>query len=166
MQAAEEYLHKHPFDIVYVAGDACDITTKDEKSSKISFDWDSSGDDLENHLIRVLTKADGRIRRYFPASRVVYCPLIGSDLARVVSDKNVTEEDQAAVERAVWGFNTKAFELNEANRSFSLPLHHQVHRFCKGKKKAYYHHLPDGLHLSDSLKDKWAKEFVKAMAHN
>ena len=164
--SAENYLPKHPFDVVYIAGGACDITAKDQTSNMITFDWDPFGDDLMEHLVSSLTKADAGFKSSFPASKVVYFPLVGTDLARVVSSQEISPEDQEAVDRAVWEFNSMTFQLNAINNTFAPSLHHLVHRFCKGKKRAYYQHLADGLHPSEVLKDKWAKEFIKAMAHN
>ena len=92
--------------------------------------------------------------------------LIGSDLDKVVSSHQVADGEQLAVEEAVWEFNSTCFDINSERGSFAPSLHHLVHRFCKGKRRAYYHHLPDGLHLSEYLKEKWANQFVKAMAHN
>ena len=70
----------------------------------------------------------------------------------------VTQEDQDVVEDAVWEFNSQV--------TYCPALQHQVHRFCKGSRRTYYHHLHDGLHLSEDLKIKWANQFLKAMAHN
>ena len=36
---ASAHLGSYPFDVVYIAGGACDVTTKDFDSGRISFDW-------------------------------------------------------------------------------------------------------------------------------
>ena len=110
--------------------------------------------------------ADNHFQKVFPASRVVFCPLIGSELARVVNAHGTSPEDQLAVEEAVWAFNENVFEINARRWTVCPSLHHQVHRFCKGRRKAYYHHLDDCLHLSNYLKIKWAENVVKVMARN
>ena len=165
VEIAEGYLPKHLFDVVYIAGGVTNITHKDRHSKKISYRWGSS-DALKLHLVNKLKKADERLQKLFPASRVVFCPLIGCELARIVNEHETSQEDQDAVTEAVWEFNTNVFKINAKRGTVSPALHHQVHRFCKGKKKTYYEHLGDGLHLSDFLKDKWAANFVKSMAHN
>ena len=165
VEAAREYLPKHLFDVLYLAGGVCDITSKDHMSKNITYDWKSSKD-LKIQLIGTLLTADKDFTNNFPASRIVYCPLIGVDLQKVVTQQHVNPEDQQAVNEAVWEFNIAVFDLNSQRNNFSPSLHHQVHRVCKGKKRNYYQHLPDGIHISELLKEKWALQFVKAMAHN
>ena len=162
---AETYLRLHPFDVIYVAGGATHITDKDESTKLISYGW-GSGPGLQNYLISILRRADTSARKKFPASKVIFCPLIGTDLGRVVNAHVVTQEDQHTVNNAVWEFNSEVFKISNERNTFCPALHHQVHRFCKGKRREYYHHLHDGLHLNDSLKEKWAQHFISAMAHN
>ena len=163
--AASNHLKGHPFDVVYIAGGACNITDKDQVSKIISYQW-GTGQDLQDHLLKELNSANAHIRKYFPASKVVFCPLIASELRRIVTSIPTSPEDQLAVEEAVWAFNQRAFEINKENEAFAPALHHPVHRFCKGRRRAYYHHLGDGIHPSKDLKLKWAGEFIKSFAHN
>ena len=100
--STENYLPKHPFDVIYIAGGACDVTTKNYSTDQITFDWDPHGDDLMEHLVNSLTKADTGFRGTFPASKVVYCPIVGTDLTRVVTSQEISPEDQEAVDKAVW----------------------------------------------------------------
>ena len=161
---AVKHLHKNPFDVVYIAGGACDITFKNKATKRIVFAWGKG--DLEKHLLDVLNKANRRMYDDFPASKVVFCPLIASELSKVVNYGTTTQENQHDVEDAIWEFNSTIFKINKERGTVSPSLHHQVHRFCKGKRKNYYHHLGDGIHLSDYLKGKWADEFATVMAHN
>ena len=95
---------------------------------------------------------------------MIFCPLIASELTRVVNHAygSISQEEQNAVERAVWEFNATMFKINRDKNLISPSLHHQVHRFCEGKN----HHLGDGIHLTEYLKTKWADEFVNVIAHN
>ena len=165
IEAASKHLQKNPFDVVYIAGGACDITTKNRVTKQIGYGWDK-GKDLEDYLLEVLDKADKSFKKEFPASKIIFCPLIASELSRVVTCGKVTPADQREVEEAVWSFNTAVFKINKERQVVSPSLHHQVHRFCKGRRRAYYYHLQDGLHLTDYLKNKWADEFTTVMAHN
>ena len=165
IEIAEDYLPLHPFDVLYVAGGANDITTKDRITHQISFNW-GNGQDLSEHLISTVSKALSFFLKTFPASKIIFCPLIGSDLSRVVTAHTVTQENQRTVDNEVWDFNAEIFRMNQQKGYFSPSLHHTVHRFCKGKRHDYYHHLHDGIHLSDPLKNKWAAQFVSAMARN
>ena len=165
VDVASKHLNGHPFDVVYIAGGACDITTKDRKSKEITYTW-GEGSGLQEHLLRVLRKANASLKRYFPASKIVLCPLIASELNRVVSSGSATSGEQLAVEEAIWSFNNMIFKINQERGTVSPALHHQVHRFCKGKRRAYFHHLGDGLHPSDYLSHKWANEFIRIIAQN
>ena len=162
---ASAYLITHPFDVIYLVGGVNDITTKNHYTKLISYEW-GTGPELTTHLASILDRADQHFHKYHPATKVVFCPLIGSDLTRVVNAHNVSEEDQKAVNDAVWEFNTKVFEINTTRNTFCPALQHVVHRFCKGVKRHYYHHLPDGIHLSEYISKKWALQFVKSMTHN
>ena len=165
METASKHLQKNPFDVVYIVGGACDITAKIRTTKQIIYGW-SSGKELEEYLLKVLKKADKSFKEEFPASKVVFCPLIACEVRRVVTQGKASPEDQNEVEEAVWSFNTEVFKINKERRVISPSLHHQVHRYCKGRRRAYYHHLHDGLHLTDYLKNKLADEFISVMAQN
>ena len=165
VEVAVKHLHKNPFDVVYIVGGACDITFKEKKTKRIIYTW-GKGSALMAHLLDTLVKANDRLLKEFPASKVVFCPLIASELIRVVNFGQVTEEDQHAVEEAVWEFNSTVFRINKERKTISPSLQHQVHRFCKGKRRNYYHHLEDGIHLTEYLRGKWADKFATVLAHN
>ena len=114
----------------------------------------------------LLKKVDSDLKKYFPASKVIFCTLIGSELKRVVNAHHITDEQQRDVDNAVWDFNCEVFRINKERGTFSPSLHSQVHRVCNGIKRNYYQHLHDGLHLSGDLLNKWADQFIKAIAHN
>ena len=162
---AHNYLPKHPFDVIYIAGGVNDITSKNDYTKQISYEW-GNGPHLMDHLIYTVREADSSFKKDFPASSIVFCPLVGSDLLRVVNAHPTTLENQITVNDAVWDFNSEIYKINKERATFNPPLQHCVHRYCKGKRHDYYHHLQDGIHLSESLKEKWASQFVAAIAHN
>ena len=161
----DAYLPTHPFDVIYLAGGVNDITTKNRQTNLISYRW-GQGDDLKNYLVKILKSANAHLKKNHPASKIVFCPLPGSELSRIVSEHKTSEEDQQAVEEAIWEFNSVVFEINAERGTVCPSLHHQIHRFCKGTRRAYYHHLADGIHLTQNLREKWAKQFIKVMTHN
>ena len=85
---AEGYLPKHDFDVIYIAGGANDITFKDRRTNMIHYRW-GPGEDLKVHLVNILQEADSKLSKNFLASRIVFCPLIGSELTRVVNAHRV-----------------------------------------------------------------------------
>ena len=162
---AGRHSEKYPFDVVYIAGGVCDITSKDSFTNKISFEWEPP-EGVIDHLKMTLNRASETMRKDHPATKVVFCPLVGVELARVVNAHPVTDDQQWAVDTSIFEFNENVFKLNKEGGTFSPSLHRSVHRSTKGTRKSYYHHLADGIHLSEELKVKWAEEFVKAAKIN
>ena len=76
----EAYLPKHPFDVLYIAGGINDITFKNKLTNQISYEW-GNGPGLGDHLTSTVMKADAALKMIFPASKVIFCPLIGSELS-------------------------------------------------------------------------------------
>ena len=164
-QAASAHLKSYPFDVVYIIGGACDITYKDHRTKEISFNWSPPGS-LTDHLLSTISYEDSFMRSTHPAARVVFCTLVGVDLARVVSRQIIEREQQEAVNEAVFAYNTEIFAVNKKRGTFSPSLHRTVHRSARGKNKCHYHHLEDGIHLSENLQCQWATELVKAVKAN
>ena len=162
---ASKHLERYLFDVTYVAGCVCNITSKAEATDRISFEWDPPEGVVE-HLKWTLKKADEFMKEHHPAARVVFCPLVGVELQRVVNGHAVSEDQQRAVDEEIFEFNTNVFEVNKKRDTFSPSLHRSVHRSARGVRKSYYHYLADGLHLPEELKDKWAAEIVKATKNN
>ena len=165
VQLASKHLLSYPYDIVYVVGGVNDITTKYKRSGKIAFEW-SPPELIMQHLTAQLKTADDALSRDFPASKVVFCTLVGLELALVVNSHPVSQLQQLAVNEAVFDFNNEVFKINKRRGTFSPSLHRTIHRTKNGRRMCYYEHLEDGLHLSDSIKAKWAAEFTKAASRN
>ena len=84
----------------------------------------------------------------------------------MVNAHEVNSSQQQMVDEAVFSFNTETFVVNKERGTFSPSLHRSIHRSIRGVRRSYYHHLEDGIHLSDDQKDKWAAELVKATVNN
>ena len=162
---AGAHLEKYPFDVVYVAGGVCDITTKCQITKSISFNWDPPTG-VGAHLIRSLRLENKYLLDNHPASKVVFCPLVGVDLIKVVTNKLITGVQQSAADEAVFEFNNEIFNLNKEKGTFSSALHRTIHRSKGSVRKSHYQHLDDGLHPTENLLEKWAHEFVKATGNN
>ena len=113
-----------------------------------------------------LKQNDRFMQTNYPASRVVFCPLVGTELVRVVNAHKVTAEQQSMVDDTIFEFNTEVFNINKRRQSFSPSLHSSIHRSNGSAKKCHYHLLADGIHLSEPQMDKWARELVKATSRN
>ena len=159
------HLEKYPFDVVYIIGGACDITTKQPISTRISFNWDPPSN-LEKQLTSTLTEESEFMVKSHPASKVIFCPLVGVDLERVVNEHEIKNAQHDAVDQAGFRFNEKIFEIKRERKVFSLSLHRSVHRSMRGKERSFYQQLAECIHLSEALKDKWVSELLKAVKIN
>ena len=157
------YLDSFPFDVVYLCVGVNNITVKDRVTNQISFTWKTE-DDLANHLIGHRDKYLELLKKDHPGAIVVFCPLIGLELCRVMQGS--TEEQQVIVNKAIWRYNVALNKLKEELNFYFPYLAAPVHRMENGQHKSYYHHLPDGLHLSEGINKKWAAQFIKAFDRN
>ena len=164
-QLAKFHLKSYPFDVIYLAGEVNDITTKNKATGKISFGWNPP-EKLILHLVDEPKRVDMELAKEFPASKIVFCTLVGSHLERVVTGHPTTLLQQEAVNEAVFSFNGEVFKINERRDTFSPSLHKTFHRSKKGRKNSHYDNLADGIHLNDYMKDKWTEEFHKAALRN
>ena len=139
--------------MVYVIRGACDITHKDQTTKKISFEW-AMQDELSEHLTSTLDYEINFMTKKHPAAKVVFCPLVGLELGRVVNAHCTSQDQQLIVNEAVFTFNTKVFATYRESSTFSPALHRTIHRTLRGTKKSYYHYLKDGIHLTEDQKDK------------
>ena len=80
---ANKHLERYLFDVTYVAGGVCNITSKAEATDRISFEWDPPEKVVE-HLKWTLKKADEFMKEHHPPARVVFCPLVGVELQRAI----------------------------------------------------------------------------------
>ena len=141
----DAFLCKFPYHVVYIAGGICDVTTKNKCTGGISFVWDPPGI-IGPHLVSSLKRADELLVKNHPASKIIFCSLVRSDLQRVVNTHAVSEMQQLAVDDAIFEFNREIFTINKRRRNYSPSLHRTVHRSSKGRRKCHYHHLDDGLY--------------------
>ena len=162
---ASAHLVKYPFDVIYIAGGACDITTKNYETNVISFLWDPPSK-VESHLTEVLDLEDKYMSEAHPAAKVIFCPLVGIDLSRAVSIQLINKHQQEAVNNAIFNFNTQTFKINKRRGNFSPALHNSIHKSIRGTKRSYYDHLQDGVHPDEELREKWAHDLVKAVGLN
>ena len=164
---ADTYARSYPFDIIYIVGGICDITTKIQRTGEICFNWKSASS-LTNHLLDTLEEANMNLAKEFPCTKFIFCPLIGADLEKALTKtpKRLPER-QEILNEAVWSFNIRAWDINKPKNHYMPILAQPVHRHINNQKRNYYHHLAkDGLHLTHELKTKWADQFIKALGKN
>ena len=156
------YLDSYPFDVCYVISGANDLIHLDPESQVVTFNWDSQPA-IERYYEGILKEADRYIMEKYPASKVIFCPMVGMELSKVVTDPGtVSQREQAMVDGTVWEYNEEVRNINIKNglqTPFLLP---PIHRGTNGKRKAYYSHLSEGVNPSKYIMGKWAKALVHA----
>ena len=156
---AEYNAQKAPFDIIYIAGGICNVTSKDRQTKKISFTWRNSIE-LASHLVNTMDSSEKYLFKEHPASTFIFCPLLGADLERVL--KKPAAREQIILDEAIWIFNEEVFQRNSMKKVYAPNFADPVYREIRKVKKTFLHHLgDDGIHLSEELQRKWAKKIVK-----
>ena len=164
VEKADIYLRSYPFDVAYVVAGVNDITNKNRGTGVVSFLWKSE-DALANYLIETRKNSYDQLKKDHPGSILVFCPLVGLDLHRIV--RGSTTSQQTMVDNAVWRNNLHLNKMRDEHAFYFPFLASPVHRVENGRHKSYYHHLgTDGLHLSDKIITAWATQFVKAFGRN
>ena len=156
---AVNYCRWRPFDIVFIVGGICNVTSKDRSTRKISFEWQDPKK-LLNHLLNEISNGEKYFHSEMPASKVVFCRLVGADLSKVL--KRFAYNEQYVLDEAIYELNEKIFKMNVDKQLYSPDMSTPVHRKSNNKNISHYHHLSgDGIHLSQDLRKKWVKKMLK-----
>ena len=139
-----------PFDGAYIIAGFYDITNKNR---------------LTCYLLNTRRDCYDQLKKDHPGAIIVFCPLIGLDLYRVVPGSTLAQQE--IINNTVWSSNIELSRMKEVNSFYYPFLASPVHRIENGKQGSYYHHLAmDGLHLSEQIITSWAKQLVKAFGRN
>ena len=111
-------------------------------------------------MLKMVEEADQTFLKDGPATKIIYCPIIGVDLSILLN--KMAQEEQLILNEGIWALNSKFFELNNKRGYFCPNLMVPVHRIIQGKRKNYYHHLHEGFRLTEELENRLAKEMIKA----
>ena len=155
---AVNYCSWRPFDIMFIVGGICNVTTKDRITKKISFDWQDP-EKLLSHLIEEIDKGEKYFYKELPASKVVFCRLVGADLKKVL--RRQAENEQFVLDDAIYKLNEIIFKMNIEKQLYAPDMATPVHRKINNKNISFYQHLgDDGIHLSQDLREKWIKKML------
>ena len=107
-----------------------------------------------------MEKAEDYLYKEHPASTLIFCPFLGENLSKIL--KKPTMIEQEILNKAIWIYNKEIFRKSILKEVYVPNFAEPVHRQINGVKKTFLDHLDnDGIHLSDSLRVKWAKKRVK-----
>lgn len=145
-------------DHIFVLAGICDITQinritrivslRDDNLEQLLDRFTGQMDIIRHHLSIFLTE-----RKY----KLSFCHVIGMDLA-IHNHLHQEHPRQALLNEMVAEVNQAITSFNEENGVITPWTAKEVHRNKKGGKKTtrYQKLAPDGLHLSDDLREKWA----------
>ena len=158
------YTSSRPFDLIFMCAGIFDIIDMNSTTGTYSFRW-ASCEHLITYILMQVELTDAQFLKERPATKVIYCPIMGVNLNLLLQKESETE--QAILNEGIWALNRKFFELNNKRGFFCPNTAKPVHRIIKGKMKNCYHHLgPDGLKLTEDLETSWADEMIKATGHD
>ena len=158
---AINYGHLRPFDVMFVAGGICNITTKDWKTGKITFEWVDPVA-LRCHIVEIMETQERKFKKNLPASNLIFCDMVGANLEKVLGHH--AENEQYVLDEAIYKINDHIFRCNIEKGLWAPDMASPVHRMINGQYKSFYNHLAsDGIHLSQELKKKWAKKLLKTV---
>ena len=142
------YTESRPFDLIFLCAGIYNFISKDTVTGEFSFPWNSS-EKLILSLLQMVDEADRRFTKERPATKVIYCPIMGANLDIILHREAKLE--QTILNEGIWALKTKFFELNNKRGYYSQNLIAPVHRIIKGKRKYIYHHLQtNGLELTEA----------------
>ena len=155
---AINYGRHRPFDLMFIVGGICDITVKNWNTNTISFNWKDS-DTLTQHIIKIIEHEEKRFKKELPASKLIFCRIVGADLEKVLRKKS--DCDQHILNESIYEINNYIHKKNIIGNMWAPDMATPVHRQIRGENKSCYNHLSnDGLHLSQDLRKKWAKKIL------
>ena len=107
-----------------------------------------------------MERAEKFLQKKGPATQVIFCPMLGADLEKIL--KKTVRNEQSILDEALWIFNEEVFQKNKLTERYAPNFADPVYRQIRGNKRTFFHHLADdGIHLSNNLKQIWARKMLK-----
>lgn len=99
--------------------------------------------------------------------KIITAPVTGMSLASYNGRLLQDPEDQNLLNDTVIEINNRIIALNEGNGVRTPWTSAIIHRYYRGKYHFSYHRLSmDGCHLTDEIREFWAKKLADAIDHN
>lgn len=166
MESSKKLISIAP-DLIIITAGICDVTHKNRYTKRVSLQDDNienmvkqmetNMDTVKQHLMMNLTK-----RPY----KLVFCHITGMDMARY-NKEPVEHIQQQRLNDIIIAINLTITTFNTHNDVLTPWLAKDVHMNKskkKGTKTYRYHKLAsDGLHLTDTLRQKWAEILLTAI---
>ena len=100
------YTESRPFDLISLCAWIYNFITKDTVTGEFSFPWNSC-EKLILSLLQMVDEADRRFTKERPATKVIYCPIMGANLDIILHRKAKLE--QTILNEGICELNTKFF---------------------------------------------------------
>lgn len=152
--------------LLLIQNGICDVTSLDRETRLVSVAHDSchmlvqdyyESMDIASHFVKILL--DGI------KNRVICSQIVGMNMARWNNQVN-PHPQQDLLDMAIHDINAEINRFNSVNNVITPWLARDVHHNIKGRKSRYNRLADNRVHLTDSLKAKWAGEMVSALAKN
>lgn len=100
-------------------------------------------------------------------AKVITAPITGMSLASYNGRSLPDPEDQNLLNDIVTGINKRITSINKENGLRTPWTSAIIHRYYRDKYHFSYHRLNiDGCHLTDEIRDFWAKKLANAIEQN
>lgn len=168
VKLAQSQILKDVPDQIYILSGLNSMTKLDRKTRKVTLIAERD-DNIVQHYIDEMNFSTALLRKVInKKTKIIFAPLIGMDLA-VYNGTNPELEvnNQNIFNSALIDINNAVIAQNTSNHCKTPWIHTCVHRYFRGKHHFNYEKLdPDGCHLTDDIRQFWARKLVVSIQAN
>lgn len=163
---AEHTIHRlRPYCVLFIGG-TCDLTTLDRLTRRVTLRHETF-DELLTHMLDTFRQAREETNLKFPNIKIAFGGLCGIDINRYNGLQSFSNL-QHIIDDTVHLLNYSIKTDNIASGLIHPTLTSRVHiiRSPKHKRRNQYRLLVDGIHLSETLYEDWAKNIRRFYRNN
>lgn len=163
-QSLKHLLWSKPDIIVIMAG-ICDMTVLDRNTRQVSLNFESEEEAVDMMIGRIdAIKHFLSINLLEKRYKLMFCQTVGMDMS-AYNRTQPPHPQQELLDSTILSINIEFAKWNKENDAPTPWLASDIHHNRKrGQKITRYERLAeDGLHLTESLREKWAENIAKAV---
>lgn len=156
---------------IYILTGICSITHLNRSYHTVSPRFpcpEEAARSYENDMQQVVLQINHLLHRRKPL--IIFAPVVGLDMAKYNRRTDITDyltPQQQIINNSVKSINAVIIQRNSALDIATPWLQRTIHRNKNGKTtNGYYRLAPDGCHLSQNLREIWARELTTAVKKN
>lgn len=166
-EATNKFLWFAPDQVIVLAG-ICDITQKNRETKLVSLQ-DSRAEDALHRIKDYMSEIKHHlaVRLTEKPYLLTFCPITGTEMA-TYNNQEHKHPDQDILDATIESVNQSIIAFNLVNNVATPWTASDVHHNMKGgrKKTRYYILAEDGLHLNDSMREKWVATIYSVVNRN